>query len=78
MKNYVYIIAALFLFSCSQEEEQEIELDCDCDKVVQVQEFTIPPSYYFGKYWTVNECTGLQFMHDWIGLQNKPNIGDCK
>lgn len=77
MKNYVYVIVALFLFSCSAEELKEEIVDCNCDRVVQVEQFIIPPSTYFGKYYTINDCTGVQVMHDWVGLANKPKIGDC-
>jgi hypothetical protein len=86
MKNYVYIIAALFLFSCSVDEQEEIVLDCNCDRVAEVTTFNMigtpqdPQIRYVSVYYTINDCTQVQKQKDHItvNLNNVPQVGQCR
>ena len=73
MKKSVLLLASLFLLSCSPEE---VPKDCGCDRIVEVASFTLPDRSVFGKYTTINDCTGVQNSYDWRGTT--PSKGSCR
>jgi hypothetical protein len=73
------LLILLLLVSCQKEDIQptEPQLDCNCDKVVDVDSFTVS-GVVTGSYITINECTDIQRTEYFTGIENRPNVGDCK
>lgn len=73
------LLILLLLVSCQKEDIQptEPQPDCNCDKVVDVDSFNVS-GVATGSYITINECTGIQRTEHFTGIQNRPNVGDCK
>jgi len=74
MKKLI-LLCSIMLIGCSSETPVATPLDCNCNKVVNVVEI-FANGNHFGRYYTINQCTGLQQDYSWQG--DKPKIGDCK